>query len=664
VSLTCALAALLLAGAYAPHADAAIYWPNQETQTIGGANNDGSGVDNSVVDVSGATNGACSVAVGPGYVYWTGGSGAGYVGRASRSTGEPEDTFITTASDLPCGVAVDSAHVYWNNYSLPGIGRANLDGTGIDQDFINTGVNPQHPSVDGEHIFWSNKGFNCSNPPPSGCTIGRADIDGADASENQSFITGTAEPPSGTATDGTYVYWGEGFDTIGRHNADGTGVPDHDFIENTDACAVAVYGSHIYWARYGGFSGGFIARANLDGTGVDEEFIKTAGGTCGVAVDGLPFTSPPKPPTPPVTPPPLNCPYGNPACASTCTNPATLLATCADLAGPPGLCAPGRELFPQCLHPVVPQTQCRRTGGLVECTQTTPGGREAIGSCASIGPALPECNVPRREVPVACHAGEFNLDPLPGQVCFGGAPVPITNCPPPSPAVSPACVFSTTVTAPNAPRGAQAAARRKARGRTVSVTIGCPKVLAKPRCTGTIAVDGLRTSLLRTLAKQAEYSSGTYRHFVPGLAGFAATFQKSADAIAKRVLGGRKLPKAVNTAAIVAELGRSDPQTIAYAASLQRAVREYRRLAGKAKKRRRAKRSDAQASRGTTTLKRFSLKSGRKRARIRVRLSAAAVRRLRRDAAKRGRVPVRVIVSFKANPRPVVRFVDLGLRVR
>ena len=280
-----------------------------------------------------------------------------------------------------------------------------------------------------------------------------------------------------------------------------------------------------------------------------------------------------------------------------------------------------------------------------------------------MGQALPECNVPRREVPVACHSGEFNLDPLPGQVCFGGAPVPISNCPPPSPAVTPACVFSTTVTVPNAPKGASAAARRKAPGRTMAVTIGCPKVLAKPRCKGTIAVDGLRTSLLRTLAKQAEYSAGTYRYFVPGLAGFAAPFQKAANAIAKRTLGGRKLPKAVKTAAVIAELGRSDPQTISYAASLQRAVKEYRRLAGRAKKRRRKSKRAEVGARRTTTFKRFSLKAGRKRARIRVRLSAAAVRRLRRDAGNRSHAPVRVIVSFKATPRPVVRFVDLGLRL-
>jgi hypothetical protein len=347
---------------------------------------------------------------------------------------------------------------------------------------------------------------------------------------------------------------------------------------------------------------------------------------------------------------------------SQCTNPATLLVTCANLAGAPGVCGPGLELFPQCLLPVVPRTVCNAEG---ICSPTTPGNRPATGSCASMGQALPECNVPRREVPTQCAAYGFNLDPLPGQMCWAGAPGAITNCPPPSPAVTPACSFSTTVATPNAPRASAARVRRRL-GRRLTVTIGCPKALADPatkRCKGTIAVDALRGSLLRTLAKQAEYSAGSYRYFIGGGAAFAGPFQKAANKIAKRVLGGTKLPKAVKTAKIVAELGRSDAHTLSYAASLQRAVKEYRKLAGKTKKRRRSKKSDARSSRSTTTFKRFKLKSGRRRAKIKVRLSAAAVRRLRRDAGKRTQVPLRVIVSFKGTPRPVVRFIDVAVLV-
>jgi hypothetical protein len=198
------------------------------------------------------------------------------------------------------------------------------------------------------------------------------------------------------------------------------------------------------------------------------------------------------------------------------------------------------------------------------------------------------------------------------------------------------------------------------------VTIGCPKALADPatkRCVGTIAVDGLRTSLLRTLASQAEYSAGAYRYFIEGLAAYAAPFQRSATAIAERTLGGRALPKPVDVAAIVASLGRDDDHTVSWAASLKRAVDEYSGLAGRPRRSQNPSRAAARTPRSTTTFKGFSLKSGRRGTRIPVLLSAAAVRRLLSEAPNANRVPIRVIVSFRTKLRPVVRFADIALRL-
>jgi hypothetical protein len=445
-------------------------------------------------------------------------------------------------------------------------------------------------------------------------------------------------------------------------------VPDPSFIPNVDACAVAVDDSHIYWADYGGASGGSIGRANLDGTGVDEDFIETAGGTCGVAVDGLSITQPPGP-TPPAPPP--SCPYGNPDCASICTNPTTLLVTCADFTASAGFCRAGDawaligNIPPQCAHPVTPPTVCRNESGRgVVCYGTTQGRRPGVGSCEIFGTTLPECNVPRREVPLGCQGIAQGVAPA---VCgpLGSA----TLCPPPGGFTIGGCNFRFNVSPsslPTATGAAAGAAQRRRRGAKLAVTIGCPAALADPkskRCRGTIAVAGLRTSLLNTLAKQANYSASIYRFLIPDLAGFAEPFERSASAIAKQALGGRKLPKAVKPAAVIAALGRSDPQTTSFALSLQRAVAEYRRIAGRGNSRRSKRATATQSARRTATLKRFRLRSGRRRARIRVGLSTASVRRLRRGAAKRGPVPIRVIVSYKAEPRPVVRFADLALRV-
>jgi hypothetical protein len=95
----------------------------------------------------------------------------------------------------------------------------------------------------------------------------------------------------------------------------------------------------------------------------------------------------------------------------------------------------------------------------------------------------------------------------------------------------------------------------------------------------------------------------------------------------------------------------------------KRAVDEYRRLAGRARRYQHPSRAAARTPRSTTTFKGFSLKSGRRGTRIRVPLSAAAVRRLLSEAPTGGRVPIRVIVSFKTKLRPVVRFADIALRL-
>jgi sugar lactone lactonase YvrE len=76
-------AVLLLTVAFVPRAAAFVYWANAGNGTIGRANLDGTGANQSLI---------------------------GGVGT-------------------PCGVAVDAAHIYWANDSGSGaIGRSNLDG--------------------------------------------------------------------------------------------------------------------------------------------------------------------------------------------------------------------------------------------------------------------------------------------------------------------------------------------------------------------------------------------------------------------------------------------------------------------------------------------------------------------------------------------------------
>jgi virginiamycin B lyase len=74
------------------------------------------------------------VAVDAGHVYWAN-VVAGTIGRANLDGTGANQSFIGGAS-RPRGVAVDARHVYWTDEATGTIGRANLDGTDANHSFI------------------------------------------------------------------------------------------------------------------------------------------------------------------------------------------------------------------------------------------------------------------------------------------------------------------------------------------------------------------------------------------------------------------------------------------------------------------------------------------------------------------------------------------------
>lgn len=228
----------------------------------------------------------CVAAPAQAYIYWTQGNGSGGpIGRASLDGTRVNQEFITRASST--GIAVDGAHIYWTNNvgDTETVGRANLNGTRVDRSFITlAGPSYAHSiygvAVDGTHIYWTEQSGNTT-------TIGRANLDGT--AVNQSFIT-AGSGVFGVAVDGAHIYWtidNQSTDGIGRANLDGTGV-DQSFITGASgANQVAVDGAHIYWTNFGTRIGrpGTIGRASLDGTGVDQRFITGATSPDGIAVD-------------------------------------------------------------------------------------------------------------------------------------------------------------------------------------------------------------------------------------------------------------------------------------------------------------------------------------------------------------------------------------------
>ena len=227
------------------------------------------------------------------YIYWTSSTATeGSIVRSNLDGTGVDQSFIDGFSPVlgfgPGAVAVDAKHVYWTQVEgrtgVSAIGRANLDGTGVDYGFISdTGRRTQGIAVDADHVYWT-----AGDPP----RVGRADLDGTNV--ERSFITMSdyvgIYGGSGVAVDAHHVYWTQveapnGVSGIGRANLDGTNV-QRSFIPDiySGATDVAVDAEHIYWTRP---SNGAITRANLDGTNVEPSFISAAGGSrvTSVAVD-------------------------------------------------------------------------------------------------------------------------------------------------------------------------------------------------------------------------------------------------------------------------------------------------------------------------------------------------------------------------------------------
>ena len=193
------------------------------------------------------------------YVYWPN-DFSGTIGRSNLDGSAVNQDFVVGGGSRTAGVAVDGSHLYWVDYANTGtIGRSNLDGSEPEPNFI-TGANfPTGVAVDGSHVYWANNS--------GGGTIGRASLDGSNVEQN--FIA--APTATGVAVDGTYIYWAENLgNKIGRAKLNGVEV-EHSFITGVNhPFGVAVDAGHVYWTNQGE---GTIGRANLNGSEVDQSFI-------------------------------------------------------------------------------------------------------------------------------------------------------------------------------------------------------------------------------------------------------------------------------------------------------------------------------------------------------------------------------------------------------
>jgi virginiamycin B lyase len=183
------------------------------------------------------------VAVYGGYIYWVNHDTAGSVGRALLNGADVNENFVPNEAasggnniNYATGIAVTGSYIYWDDTNQNSIARASTaTGTGVQQ-FI-TGLNtPRGVVVNGSYIYWANDLDNG--------TIGRANLDGSGANNN--FISGALGPCMVTVAGG-YIYWGDSGggtvgSTVGRARLDGTGATEHYVNGASSPCGVAVSG--------------------------------------------------------------------------------------------------------------------------------------------------------------------------------------------------------------------------------------------------------------------------------------------------------------------------------------------------------------------------------------------------------------------------------------
>lgn len=160
----------------------------------------------------------------------------GTIGRANIDGSAPDDQFLKVYNPCgtggfglnqgPGGVAVAGGHVYWTDTDDGKIGRANAaDGTGTTPAFISGADYPMNIAATASEIYWTN------NPIiGGGWTIGHAHLDSTGAvvpgTVNQSFIGGVGDNAA-IAVFGGYLYFDDNDGWIGRSSLDGTSVSRH-----------------------------------------------------------------------------------------------------------------------------------------------------------------------------------------------------------------------------------------------------------------------------------------------------------------------------------------------------------------------------------------------------------------------------------------------------
>lgn len=211
-----------------------IYWTSTYSGQIGRAHADGSDFTPSFIALPQPSGRVGDLAVNGSGIYWSCGGypcGFGAIGHADLDGGNVNPNFIVTPSWLLGGaLAADEQGIYWTGHSpeFPGtttIGHANADGTNVDPDLVSFPPDPLRTpalslAVSYSHIYWSDQGGY-------GGPIGRANLDGTGV--NLYLVPNGALGTPSIAVEGDHLFYAND-ESVGRMNLDGTGI-EPNFIK-------------------------------------------------------------------------------------------------------------------------------------------------------------------------------------------------------------------------------------------------------------------------------------------------------------------------------------------------------------------------------------------------------------------------------------------------
>jgi hypothetical protein len=193
-----------------------------------------------VTSVTTALTGTGTAASADRYLYW----GSPDIGRALLDGSSPNGEFVVT-DQTPMSLDVGAGYLYWTmNGTGGGVQRIPVDGSGTPETVASSTEELQGVAVDEPYVYWANYGTK---------EIWRANLDGTSA---EALLTGLGNVIGLDVADG-YVYWSESGPSASRilrvSLSDLSATPQvlYEYAaESTRAPAgLQVGGGRVYWAE-------------------------------------------------------------------------------------------------------------------------------------------------------------------------------------------------------------------------------------------------------------------------------------------------------------------------------------------------------------------------------------------------------------------------------